>query len=114
MLQTSGTFPAKRAARVPIRFAWYIQVWMTSGFDSRIHRASRITANGFGIVRVMPSVRAGTPINCIRSARSIIGVSETIPFSNRVRSIPAAMRHSIFSAPAGPRVVMMCMTLIMF
>src|ERR1700719_1916728 len=87
---------------------------MTFGFDSRIHWARRITSSGFGMDLSMPSVRTRTPIECIFSARSRIPVSETISFSNRVPSIPAAIRHNMFSAPAGPSVVMMCITLIMF
>src|SRR5260370_35213136 len=86
---------------------------MTSGFDSRIHCARRITSNGFGTLVLMPSVRTRTPTCCIRSARSRMAVSETTSFSNRVPSIPEAIRQSIVSAPAGPRVVMMCMTFIM-
>src|SRR6266852_7446190 len=62
----------------------------------------------------MPSVRTGTPMECIFSARSRIPVSEMTSFSKRAGSIQAAIRHSIFSAPAGPSVVMMCITLIMF
>src|SRR6202040_784984 len=87
---------------------------MTFGFDSRIHWARRITSSGFGMPLFMPSVRTRTPMECIFSARSRIPVSETISFSKRVPSIPAAIRHNIFSAPAGPSVVMMCITLIMF
>src|SRR5260370_37595399 len=39
-------------------------------------------------------------------------VSDTTSFSSRVPSIPVATRESMVSAPAGPRVVMTCMTLI--
>src|ERR1700686_5365955 len=62
----------------------------------------------------MPSVRTRPPMECIFPARSRIPVSETISLSNRVASIPAAIRHNIFSASAGPSVVMMCITLIIF
>ncbi len=63
---------------------------------------------------VIPRVRTRTPMDSILSARSRISVRETTSFSKRVPSIPAAIRQSMFSAPAGPSVVMMCITLIMF
>src|SRR6202171_6414666 len=85
---------------------------MTSGFDSRIHRARRITSKGLGTFVFMPSVRTRTPTSCILSARSNRPVSETTSFSNRVLSIPETTRESMISAPAGPRVVMTCRTLI--
>src|ERR1700739_478116 len=87
---------------------------MTSGFDSRIHCARRITSKGFGTLFFMPSVRTRTPLASIAPARSKIPVRETTSFSNRAPSIPDAIRQSLVSAPAGPRVVMMCMTLITF
>src|SRR6266404_6151599 len=85
-----------------------------SGFDSRIHRARRITRKGFGAFFFMPRVRTRTPIASMLSARSNTPVSETISFSNRVPSMPEAIRQSMVSAPAGPSVVMTCMTLIIW
>ncbi len=40
-------------------------------------------------------------------------VRETTSFSNREASMPDASRQSMVSAPAGPSVVMTCITLIM-
>src|SRR6267378_8184269 len=67
---------------------------------------------GLGALVFMSSERTRTPIACILVARSNMPVIETTSFSNRAPSIWEAIRQSMVSAPAGPRVVMMCMTLI--
>src|SRR5438128_9461707 len=69
---------------------------------------------GFGAPFFIPSVRTRAPVASILSAKSSIPVRDTTSFSNLFRSIPEAILQSMVSAPAGPRVVMTCMTLIIF
>jgi len=82
--------------------------------DSRHPLRQTHHRNGFGIAFFMPRVRTRTPMERIFSARSRIRSAK----QPRSQSAPCPSRpqsgHNIFSAPAGPSVVMMCITLIMF
>src|SRR5260370_985639 len=86
---------------------------MTYGFEYRKHWARRHTSQVLCALVFILRDRTPAPHPRIFSAKSKMPVSETTSFSKRVRSIPEMTRESIISAPAGPRVVITCMILVM-